>query len=486
MRRLRGTLTPPSAPLPRGHGGRADKYLPHRFVKQQSKLFTNPSLAIAGKGYRRWGEGLLLPLLLLLAGCHHAAQDSAGNRSDKAAALPVVAVSTVTIGTVLQTSPVTGTLAPLPNHEAKVNAPFAGSLSGVFVQPNQNVLKGQPVAQMSIQPLMGQVQQAQSTIASARLQVQQARLNAVQQQATSRTAVAQAKAQLASAQATLSNANRNLAREQKLFTDGLVAKKDVDDAQLAVETASATANAQQQAVAAAQAATLTDVVKRQDIAVAQEQVRNAEGALTTARSQINLASIRAPISGTVATVTANSGETADTTTTLLTIVDMSDLQLSVSVASRDIRLVRPGQTVQFTTESLPGRQFAGVVQSIGAQVDPTTGTVPVLVRIPNTSHLLKDDLQVNGQIIVARHPGALLVPKSAVLTDPDSNKTSVVVIGSDGVAHIRQVVTGLPAGDRVEVKKGLTAGEQVAVSGQYALPDGAKVSVQKAGAGNAS
>jgi multidrug efflux pump subunit AcrA (membrane-fusion protein) len=361
-----------------------------------------------------------------------------------------------------------------------VNAPFQGTLASIFVQPNQNVVKGQAVAQMSTQTLLGQVQSAQATIDSAKVQVQQARINATEQQATSRTAVAQAKAQLASDQATLSNANVNFEREQKLFTDGLVAKKDVEDAKLAVDTAQQAVNAQQQAVAAAQAGMMTDAVKREDIAVAEQQVRNAEGALATAKAQINLAAIHAPVSGTVATVTANNGETVDTSTTLLTIVDMRDMQLSVGVPSSSLGLVHPEQTVQFTVESLPGREFDGVVQSIGAQVDTSTGTVPVVVNIPNTSHLLKDDMQVTGQIVIARHAGVLLIPKTALLTDPDTNKTSAVVIDKDGVAHVKNVTTGLPSGDNIEIKQGLNAGDQVGTSGQYALPDGTKVQVQSA------
>ena len=136
-----------------------------------------------------------------------------------------------------------------------------------------------------------------------------------------------------------------------------------------------------------------------------------------------------------------------------------------------------GQIVEFGTESLPGRTFAGRIASLGAQVDPATGTIPVQVRIHNPSHLLRDDMTAVGRITVARHPNALLVPKSALLTDPATAKTTVVVVGPEGTAHVRAVTTGLPSGDKVEVTQGLKPGETVAVSGQYGLPDGTKVSV---------
>ena len=437
---------------------------------------------------RGWGLLSLLPLLPLLVlfcltGCAHHATSTAsgggdtGGKADKPDELPLVSTAPVTVGEVTQTVRVTGVLAPLPNHEARISPPFAGKLARLDVQLNQYVVQGQVVAQMSTQTLLGQQQQAEATVAANVAQVQQARINALGQAQTTRTAVAQARATLSGSEATLANARQNLQRQQKLYADGLVAQKDVDDAQTAVRTADATTQAQRAAVAAAQAGTLTDQAKRQDIAIAQRQVENARGALNTARAQITLATLRSPLSGVAATVTANNGETLDTSATIATIVDTRDLQLTVSVPSRSLRFVHRDQVVEFGTESLPGRTFAGRIASLGAQVDPATGTIPVQVRIHNPSHLLRDDMTAVGRITVARHPNALLIPKSALLTDPATAKTTAVVVGSDGTAHVRAITTGLPSGDKVEVTQGLKPGETVAVSGQYGLPDGTKVNV---------
>ena len=427
---------------------------------------------------QNWGRGGLLFLLLLTGCAHHGART--GGEAAKAAeavALPVVSAVPVTVGEVDQTVRVSGVLAPLPNHEARISPPFAGKIARLNVQLNQYVVQGQVVAQMSTQTLLGQQQQAEATVAANLAQVQQARINALGQAQTTRTAVAQARATLTGSEATLANAKQNLARQQKLYTDGLVAQKDVDDAQTAVRTAGATVQAQEAAVAAAQVGTLTDQAKRQDIAIALRQVENARGALNTARAQIALATLRSPLSGIAATVTANNGETLDTSATIATIVDTRDLQLTVAVPGRDLRLVHRGQIVEFGVESLPGRTFSGRIASLGAQVEAATGTIPVQVRIHNANHLLRDDMTAVGRITVARHPNALLVPKAALLTDPATDKATVVVVGPDGAAHVRPVTVGLPAVDKVEITQGLKPGETVAVSGQYGLPDGTKVSV---------
>ena len=453
---------------------------PPHFVERGRKKPTLAPLSTCGAllGWEGLGVGTILSLLLLLTGCtHHAAPKNTAEKEDTPAALPVVQTAPVTVGEVTQTVKVTGTLAPVPNHEARISPPFAGKLAQVSVQLNQNIVKNQIVAQMSTQTLLGQQQQAEATIAANQAQVQQARINALQSAQTTRTAIAQAQATLAGSEATLANAKQNLERQRKLFADGLVAQKDVDDARTAVQTAEATTQAQRESVQAARAGTLTDLAKRQDIAIALRQVENARGALTTARSQIALATLRSPLSGVVATVTANNGETLDTSATIATIVDTRDLQLTISVPSRSLRLVHRGQIVEFTTESLPGRTFAGRITSLGAQVDPTTGTIPVQVHIPNPSHLLRDDMTAVGKITVARHMNALLLPKKALLTDPTTEKASVVIVGADGAAHVRPVTPSLPSGESVEITQGVKAGEQVAVSGQYGLPDGAKVSV---------
>ncbi len=448
-------------------------------VRQEAEQDT-PSTSFRACSYSPiiGGGGTILFLLLLLTGCaHHAAKTGDVAKADKPDALPIVSTVPVTTGEVAQTVRVTGVLAPLPNHEARISPPFAGKLARLNVQLNQHVVQGQIVAQMSTQTLLGQQQQAEATVAANLAQVQQARINALSQAQMTRTAIAQARATLTGSEATLANIRQNLARQRRLYADGLVAQKDVDDAQTAVRTADATVQAQRAAVAAAQAGTLTDEAKRQDIAIALRQVENARGALNTARAQIALATLRSPLSGIAATVTANNGETLDTAATIATVVDTRDLQLTVSVPSRDLRFVHRGQVVEFGTESLPGRTFSGRIASLGAQMDPATGTIPVQVRIHNPSHLLRDDMTAVGRITVARRLNALLVPKAALLTDPGTDKTTLVVIGPDGAAHVRPVTVGLPSGDKVEVTQGLKPGETVAVSGQYGLPDGTKVSV---------
>lgn len=451
---------------------------------------------------------LLGPACLCLAGCGHkktAASDATAGGKDAAA--PIVQTAMVQRGAIEQTLPVTGTLAVLRNQQATVTPAVSGVLDQLPVRFGQTVRKGQIVAHLSTRPLLGQMQQAQATIAQNQVQVQQAQANAIQQQAQTRTSIAQAQSALSGARATLAgseatltgnqaalhNAQQSLNRLQSLFNDGLVALKDVEAGQLTVHTADAqvaaqrqaveaqrqTVNSQRQALEAARAASLQDVVKRKDVQVARQQVQNARGALTTAQGQVALYTLRAPLSGLVTSVGASLGETVDTTTKLISVADLATLQLQIAVPADKAHVVRPGQLIAFRVESLPGKVFQTTIRAIGTQVDSTSNTVPALAVVSNPRRELTNGAFAKVQITIQRHLGTLLVPKSAVLRDADG-QTTIVVVGPDSVAHVKNVQTGLTEGDSVEVLSGVNAGDHVVTVGSYGLPDGTKVTVGKA------
>ena len=456
---------------------------------------------------RRHGIFIIPLFALLAAGC---GQGGGGEKKEEAkdAPAPTVQVAAVTRGTLERLTPATGTLQTLPGREATLSPPVAGVLNALFVRYGQTVQKGQIVAQLSTRQLAGQIQQAQATLGQNQVQVQQAQVNVLQQQAQTRAAILQAQiglknagaallgtqATLTGTEASLLNARQSLDRARKLYADGLIAQKDVEAAQLALRTAEAQRDAQretvagqretvagqQAAVAAARAAGAQNEVKRQDVLIARQQVRNSLGALTTARSQAALYTLRAPLSGYVSSVGATVGETLDTTTKVAVVADLSLLQLKISLPGDVVAQVHRGQPLSFTVGGLPGRVFRTSIESVAPGVDAATGTVPALATVANSGRLLRDDTLARVQIVTGRRENVLIVPRAALLSDPDTGKSSVVTVGEDNTAHVVPVQTGLSVGGSVEITGGVAEGQKVAVSGQYGLPDGAKVKVQKA------
>ena len=443
-------------------------------------------------------------LALLSAGCHHGVKPADTSSADSKP-LPSVQVAAVTRGTLEKTLPATGLLQTLPGREATITPPVAGVLSTLSVRYGQTVTRGQVIGQLSTQPLVGQLQQAEAAIGQNKVQVQQAQANAVQQAAQTRTSILQALATLRNAEAALAgakatllgsdaavqNAKQTLVRQQTLFGEGLVPQKDVEASQLALRIAVAQQAAQQQtvagqrqtvagqeaAVAAARAASLQSVVKQQDILIARQQLRNSEGALTTARSQKALYTLRTPLSGQVSAVNVTAGTAVDMAAKVAVVANLDQLQLLVSLPGNAVAAVKPGQTLTFTVGSVPKQIFRTTISSVSARADAATGTIPALAVVSNSAHLLKDDTTARVQIVTERHPNVLIVPKAAVLFSADAGKPSVVLVDAGGVAHLTPVTLGLTVGDRIEVTDGVKPGDKVAVTNQYGLPDGAKVQV---------
>ena len=183
-----------------------------------------------------------------VSGCSHPAPPA---DKEKDAPLPVVTVGAVRRGVLMQTLPVTGILQSLPGKEAIVTPPVGGLLSSLDIQFGQAVSKGQVIAHIGNQQALAQIQQSQATLGQNLVQVQQAEANSIQQRAQTSASILQAAASVRNAQAALAgaeatltgnkaathNAVQTLQRQKTLFADGLVAEKDVEAAQLAVQSA---------------------------------------------------------------------------------------------------------------------------------------------------------------------------------------------------------------------------------------------------------
>ena len=415
---------------------------------------------------------------------------SASANSDGA---PTVKLATATLGAIDATLPATGTLQAFPNRETVISPATAGTLKSLPIRLGDKVSRGDVLAQLSTAPVQGQIAQAEAALRQSQVAVQQAQATALGQEAQSssgilqaQAGVSQAQASLQGDQATLANARQTLNRNQALFKEGLLARKDVEAAQLAVRTAQAqvaaqqrTIEAQRQNVAAARAASLQNAVKREDVAIARQQVEGARAALQTARNQLALYTIRAPLSGTLTAVNVGPGATVDTTTPLATLTDLSRLQLSIAVPADSADKVGVGQTVTFEVQNVPNRIFTTRIDALSNGIDAATGTLTALASVSNSDGRFKDDSLARVHVVTRHVAAAVLVPQSAILSDSQSGETNVVVVGTDNIAHVRAVKVGLSANGKTQITSGVKPNERVAIGGQYGLSDGAKVSVEK-------
>ena len=174
----------------------------------------------------------------------------------------------------------------------------------------------------------------------------------------------------------------------------------------------------------------------------------------------------APASGYIMARNAFQGQKATPETELYAIGDLSRVWVVADVFESDAANVRIGQSAVIGLPYESGKSFVAQVSYIQPQVDPTTRTLKVRIEAPNPSMQLKPDMfvDVEFQSVPQRK---LTVPSEAVL-DAGERKT-VFVDHGNGNLEPRQVDIGERLGDRVEILKGLKAGERIVTSGNFLI-----------------
>lgn len=201
----------------------------------------------------------------------------------------------------------------------------------------------------------------------------------------------------------------------------------------------------------------------------------AQVALDQARSALDDVTVTAPVSGTISMSQVDEGATVGQSA-VMTIVSMDSVQLTVSVTDREINSVQAGDTAYVTVTALSDEPLEGTVTSVAQAADQTM-LYPVEVTLSNADGQLKPGMFATVQLVVERHEQALTVPIGAVMERNGENY--VFVVGEDGLAHKTVVEIGMADESRREILSGLTAGDQVIVTGQSYLADGDEVEVVK-------
>ena len=284
----------------------------------------------------------------------------------------------------------------MPLTEATVKAKVAGELVAVTVREGESVKQGQVLARIDL------------TEVQARLAARDAD-------------VAAAKAQLIWAEK-----NRN--QQKALLDKSFISQSAFDNIQ-----------------------------SNYDVAVA--KLHAAEAERVVARKSQGDAVLVAPFSGIVSLRHAQPGERVSLDAKVVSIVDLSRLQLEASVPPAAIGQVRIGQTMNFRVEGFGEREFAGRIERINPAATAGSRSISVYAVIDNREGLLRGGMFAQGALTLSRVDGALAVPASAVREE--IGQTFVYAI-EDGLVKKKNVKVGAPdAAGRVQVLDGLAAGDRI-------------------------
>lgn len=221
---------------------------------------------------------------------------------------------------------------------------------------------------------------------------------------------------------------------------------------------------------------LGDLLSRTDIEDARRNVKVKKA--TTERVRANVADsqitlgytvIRAPISGTIASVSTYEGETVAASfaaPTFVTIVDLNRLEVQSYVDETDIGKVKVGQHVTFRVDAFAGQELDGVVRAIYPKAQLVNNVVDyvVIVDIVNAKGLLlRPEMTVQVSFVLEQRDDIINIPRSAL--SREGGRTLVIVkVGDQWVE--RPVKLGLQTPQRVEIVSGLAGGETLAADAQ--------------------
>ena len=260
---------------------------------------------------------------------------------------------------------------------------------------------------------------------------------------------------------------------QQLFGEGALPRKELDQSRVDFTQAK-----NQYAIAKQHLDALMAIGKPQELKAAAGQLESAKGKYMGAEAQLSYSEIRSPISGVITDRPLYPGEMAAAGTPLLTVMDISTVIAKAHIPQDDAAALRVGDKGTMTVPGIE-KPIEGKVTVVSPALDPNSTTVEVWFEAKNTKHQLKPGTSVQVSVTAQTVKDALVVPKNSVLTAPDGS-TTVMLAGSDGLAHQQAVKLGIRNGDDVQIVEGVKEGDKVISSGAYGLPDKTKIKIEAA------
>lgn len=248
----------------------------------------------------------------------------------------------------------------------------------------------------------------------------------------------------------------------------------IDDAELVaqIESARAQRDLAQQALERTRQLVEDRAAAQADLERAEATARGAAAALSLLEVRQERTTVRAPFAGVIGQRRVSLGDYVNSQTALLTLQTVSPQRATFNVPERYAAELRPGQTVTFRVAALPGRDFVARVDFVDPVVSLPSRTITVKAVASNPDGVLQPGMFLEARLATALRADATVVPEESI--SPTASASYVWVI-REGRAERREVELGVRTPGFVEIRSGVSRGEQVVVGGMDQLVDGAAV-----------
>ena len=218
--------------------------------------------------------------------------------------------------------------------------------------------------------------------------------------------------------------------------------------------------------------------QRAGVNLAQAQIKQREAALRAAEVRLSYTTLNADwqsgdtdVCRFVAGKHVDEGDTISANTSVVTLVDLSQLKAVINVAERDYALLSIGQPAEISVDSIADRAFPGTVVRLAPVFDDSSRQARVEISVANPDAILKSGMFARVQIELGRAEQAVAAPLDVVIQRLGTNGAFVV---EDGKARFVEIRAGIQAEGWTQVS-GLEEGQLVVTLGHHLLSDGTPV-----------
>ena len=418
---------------------------------------------------RREKPVFLRRLILAVSGCGILAGLilSVGCSSDKGEPVPTVTVQVAPVERTEIQHIITTQAILFPKQQAAIVPKISAPVQKFLVKRGSTVHEGELLAVLENRDLAAAAQDTGGAYKQAQAAYETTTAASLPQE------IQKAKADEQQAKQMLDAQEKIFQSRQQLFDQGALPRKELDQSRVDITQAR-----NQYEIAKTHSDYLIAKGKEQELIAAAGQLESAKGKYLGAEAQLGYSEIRSPINGVITDRPLYPGEMAAAGTPLLTVMDISSVIAKAHIPQNDAAALKVGDNGTMTVPGI-AEAIEGKVTVVSPALDPNSTTVEVWFEAKNPKHELKPGTSVQVSLTARTVKDALVVPAKSIVTATDGT-TSVMLAGSDGLAHQKTVKVGIRNGDDVQILDGVTASDKVVTSGAYGLPDKTKIKIEAA------
>jgi len=202
-------------------------------------------------------------------------------------------------------------------------------------------------------------------------------------------------------------------------------------------------------------------------------------ALVAAKQEIiKKKQILAPFSGELGIRMVNIGQYLAAGSAIVPLQTLAPIYADFMVPEAHLASLHSGQQLILTVQSYPDKEFTGEITAINPLVDVGTRTVKIRATLKNEELALRPGMFADIKLLLSEKRGVLTLPDTAITYNPYGDSVFAIKPDKTGlIAQLKQVTTGETRDGRVEIVKGLSAGERIVSAGQVKLRNGMAVTI---------